>query len=640
MSEDVQTDDAKPASKPDEPAKTEEAKGNSATAVSTSKIDSLSRDDLVRLIRKQMVHLKDARKQLEELKKEKATDTKQEVSTALKVSEQSFQEGLSTTEMITMELKDYKTSLEVVKKKLAVTEVTISEKDTLLNEISTKLQTLNEEKAQLSEFLKQAEATRIKLDKELQEKNMMIAESQKEHQALSLGSEQIRSNLEDEIVTLQSSLRQAKDELANERKENLQKTTDLRSTREKCVSLECQLNDLRHEFNGFKMAFFYSAITISYFVKEKAQYVLKQKGEEQKPTAKNEEVEELIRTVSARNEKIATLTEKCSFLEEDRHAAKEYAKTLRAEIDEVNGELTKNRRSTEEAQRRLIRYEQTFKQNASTIEQLNQELSRLRKQFNDEKALLTENFQRQVAELNQRIKQLETELTVQMERGDVKVRPIENKVGADEMRVEPPKRLPRALPKLINFEQQLVHKEKSYEDDTLTNSKGDDSDSDDLQSLRHVVNCAVDGGEDSTSIEDVHLATLYSASRTSSVCEDWEVLDRQLRHTRDLLNETEEINVKLMEQVRVLKEEIRRLERSHEREQHLTNNEYFKNVMLKFLAPESVNDERQQLLPVLNTMLRLTPEEAKHVSDVVEQSAKVTSSNEWAGYFGPLAGIF
>jgi chromosome segregation ATPase len=363
MSEDVQTDDAKPASKPDEPAKTEEAKGNSATAVSTSKIDSLSREDLVRLIRKQMVHLKDARKQLEELKKEKATDTKQE---------EPPKEPLSTTEMITMELKDYKTSLEDVKKKLAATEVTINEKDTLLNEISTKLQTLNEEKAQLSEFLKQAEATRIKLDKELQEKNMMIAESQKEHQALSLGSEQIRSNLEDEIVTLQSSLRQAKDELANERKENLQKTTDLRSTREKCVSLKCQLNDLRHEFNGFK---------------EKAQYVLKQKGEEQKPTAKNEEVEELIRTVSARNEKIATLTEKCSFLEEDRHAAKEYAKTLRAEIDEVNGELTKNRRSTEEAQRRLIRYEQTFKQNASTIEQLNQELLRLRKQFNDEKAL-------------------------------------------------------------------------------------------------------------------------------------------------------------------------------------------------------------------------------------------------------------
>ena len=83
-----------------------------------------------------------------------------------------------------------------------------------------------------------------------------------------------------------------------------------------------------------------------------------------------------------------------------------------------------------------------------------------------------------------------------------------------------------------------------------------------------------DGDNNSTSTEDVNIAALQSSSRMSSVyVEDWEALERQLRHTRELLNETEETNVKLMEQVSVLKEEIRRLERSQERAQHLANNE-------------------------------------------------------------------
>lgn len=62
--------------------------------------------------------------------------------------------------------------------------------------------------------------------------------------------------------------------------------------------------------------------------------------------------------------------------------------------------------------------------------------------------------------------------------------------------------------------------------------------------------------------------------------------------------------------------------------------------MLKFLAPEIVNDERQQLLPVLKTMLRLTPDEEKQVRETLDETSKVAASNEWAGYFGPLAGIF
>jgi uncharacterized protein YdcH (DUF465 family) len=85
---------------------------------------------------------------------------------------------------------------------------------------------------------------------------------------------------------------------------------------------------------------------------------------------------------------------------------------------------------------------------------------------------------------------------------------------------------------------------------------------------------------------------------------------RRLEHTTELLHETDATNARLVEQTKLLKDEIRRLERNKEREQHVANCEYLKNVVMKFLAPQQkVNDERPQLIPILTTMLRLGPDE-------------------------------
>lgn len=54
------------------PAETPRTANGSAPAVPTSKLDSLSREDLMRLIRKQTMHLKEAKKQVEELRKNQA----------------------------------------------------------------------------------------------------------------------------------------------------------------------------------------------------------------------------------------------------------------------------------------------------------------------------------------------------------------------------------------------------------------------------------------------------------------------------------------------------------------------------------------------------------------------------------------
>ena len=56
---------------------------------------------------------------------------------------------------------------------------------------------------------------------------------------------------------------------------------------------------------------------------------------------------------------------------------------------------------------------------------------------------------------------------------------------------------------------------------------------------------------------------------------------KTIRDVTELLRECEEAGVRLREQAKLLKEEIRRLERNREREEGVSNMEYLKNVVLK-----------------------------------------------------------
>ena len=56
---------------------------------------------------------------------------------------------------------------------------------------------------------------------------------------------------------------------------------------------------------------------------------------------------------------------------------------------------------------------------------------------------------------------------------------------------------------------------------------------------------------------------------------------KTIRGLNELLRESEEATVRLGEQLKLLKEEIRRLERNKERVEGVSNMEYLKNVVLK-----------------------------------------------------------
>ncbi|KAI0235779.1 GRIP and coiled-coil domain-containing protein 2, partial [Lamellibrachia satsuma] len=83
-----------------------------------------------------------------------------------------------------------------------------------------------------------------------------------------------------------------------------------------------------------------------------------------------------------------------------------------------------------------------------------------------------------------------------------------------------------------------------------------------------------------------------------------------------LLNESEATVMRLTEQAKILKEEVRRQERNQQRETAVSNMEYLKNVVFKFLTL-SAEDEKTQLIPVLTTMLRLSADEV----NILKESA-------------------
>lgn len=76
----------------------------------------------------------------------------------------------------------------------------------------------------------------------------------------------------------------------------------------------------------------------------------------------------------------------------------------------------------------------------------------------------------------------------------------------------------------------------------------------------------------------------------------------------------------------MLKEEIRNLDRA-ERRQNLSV-DYLKNIVLKYLE----TSDREQLLPVLTTVLQLSPAEVASLRKKTVQTS--TSSLVLGGFFG------
>ncbi|KAI9555719.1 hypothetical protein GHT06_018234 [Daphnia sinensis] len=130
-------------------------------------------------------------------------------------------------------------------------------------------------------------------------------------------------------------------------------------------------------------------------------------------------------------------------------------------------------------------------------------------------------------------------------------------------------------------------------------------------------------------------------------CESLAIVEKRCKHLAALLAESEANEARLSQLADALKEEIRRGERSEERQKHIENLEYLKNVVLKIVLIFSPfqfvtlprGEERSRLVPVLTTLLRLSPQEVQEVHQTFSrQSADgVVRPMGWGGVFNYFA---
>lgn len=289
-----------------------------------------------------------------------------------------------------------------------------------------------------------------------------------------------------------------------------------------------------------------------------------------------------------------------------------------------------------DSRRRLAKeHEERVKSLTAETEFLRKELNTLKEASREERTSQERISAQQFADLNAQLQSLSRQLEEAKLEGSGAAAAVPSKsavsAGGPAQRLElqltrDPTKKSTAMP--INFETETLFSAAAAAG--RTSECSDDADL--VRSLRDVI-----GGSSWDETETVH--------PLGDALEDWpglpepELLSQQLEHTRELLSETEETNVKLEEQVKLLKEEIRRSERDRQRSQHLAKNtEYLKNVVLKFLAPEKVNDGRTQLLPVLCTLLGLSPEEKAQVERHLAQpeQAAPAAQSEWPGFLSSI----
>jgi len=98
--------------------------------------------------------------------------------------------------------------------------------------------------------------------------------------------------------------------------------------------------------------------------------------------------------------------------------------------------------------------------------------------------------------------------------------------------------------------------------------------------------------------------------------------EKRVAHLASLLSESETENGRLAQLAEVLKEEIRSYQRAEERKRHIDNLEYVKNVIFKFVTLPG-NDEKLRLVPVLTTILKLSPAEVQQIQTSIQGTIRI-----------------
>lgn len=175
--------------------------------------------------------------------------------------------------------------------------------------------------------------------------------------------------------------------------------------------------------------------------------------------------------------------------------------------------------------------------------------------------------------------------------------------------------------------------EEFYDSRPLDAVSSDSSQISELPSFNRTVSVSA---SELVSVPPLEKLITYPQNEIMITAKDVDV--RKMKHLSELLQESESTNVRLGEQIKVLKHELRRMESNVEREKHADNMEYLKNVLMKFLTHKVATSEQEKLIEVMTTILKLTVEERQQLMKAASVSYIPENVRAWGTYFNPWKG--
>nr|XP_014270210.1 GRIP and coiled-coil domain-containing protein 2 [Halyomorpha halys] len=544
----------------------------------------------------------------------------------------------SEVQRLQLEVKAEVIKYEEIKKNCNKLETTVQELTSQLEQ--AKQQGKNNTVLELE--MKNYEKIIADLSSQLNIERAAIKSLRSENEALSnvkIGLHEQISILEKQIAVEQQRIQDTQDQLATFQSRFEEKNIQIETLNSSIGELKKHLSEEKSKNEALTMEM--SAVTSEYSKKEMVML--------SKISSTQDEIRSLETSLQSTKQELATAKHEIDHLNEEYESYKLRAQTILAKKkgDLVTHAEKEAKEECDRLKRECAGLEERLDSAMSEIDTLNTRLSSL----NLEKARSDKKYEEMRTALQQKLLEHDVLGT------EVYNLKMANEIAIEQLKAELTKKKNEYQAELSHHKKvidDLVLEFKQKEEENVNKDKIDNSG----YSLSNFPESILpsserEDGEGSESVPSpktrrlsgvVPLDVLLNSpdeSKVNVLQEQVEKLQKDLgrsevrsRHLASLLSEAEKDSARNLHQNKVLKEELRRLERALERQPHVANTEYLKNVIFKFVTLPN-GDERSRLVPVLDTLLKFSPEETHKLGLV----AKGEALAGWGSYLQSWTGL-
>eukprot|EP01133_Synstelium_polycarpum_P007906 gene7906-9282_t len=600
------------------------AKGGGAGGAGIS-LDNATRDDLIDFVKKQAVHIKKVETAYKTMKKD-LTEATQKCSNL--EEEAAFQKQMAAS--VANQLDEINQVFQENHNKFVVEkENTIG----FLNEQKKELETL------LALHAKEMDDIRGELESKQEEMAVLVRQSKEEIATLqekldttTRDNQTLRVEMETKQEEMAVLVRQSKEEIATLQEKLDSTTRDNEDFKSKTITETTARgnddthNKLEHQKMEEKMVKLKNLlISAQKHVSEQKKQIAEKAGE---ITILNERIN-VLETNSEENESMASeyhemkrnfeyYLQRIKILESQLASVSSSYKTLQEEHSEYKIKSDEDKQEPEKDD-----------DDIKEIQRLEEERETMRNQFQEERDMYTS----QIGNLEDTIKSLEVDHSKESERIGKECQSLLEEITPTTTS------LMSQLANLQDQSNQLAESTSSQDVDSVDGS-GSDKETNQVDhgmtfSIEHLLPQAIlpkddplktiDLPQSGIPLEVEHILQNYARIQANRD-EELRKANLHINQLKFLLNDSEKMELKHCEQEKLLKDEIRNLERSQKREG--SSLEYVKNIILKYIEKDD-----ETLIPVLSTLMQFTPDELNKAMDAVK-SKKTSSIWKVTSYFG------